>query len=130
MLRRLLAHPSTRGLDIDDPATTDLRREIVRSKPFLKRIYDEWYQKIAESLPNGVGTVLEIGSGAGFLNDYIPGLVTSEIFPCQGIQVVLDGQALPFASGSLRGIVMTNVLHHIPGVRSFLTQAARCLLPG
>jgi hypothetical protein len=130
MLRRLLAHPLTRGLDIDDPATTDLRREIVRSKPFLKRIYDEWYQKIAKSLPNAGGAVLEIGSGAGFLADYIPGLITSEIFPCQGVQVVLDGQALPFASGSLRGIVMTNVLHHIRGVSSFLTQAARCLSAG
>jgi len=27
VLRRLLEHPKTRGLDIDDPATTGLRRD-------------------------------------------------------------------------------------------------------
>jgi 2-polyprenyl-3-methyl-5-hydroxy-6-metoxy-1,4-benzoquinol methylase len=31
---------------------------------------------------------------------------------------------------SLRGIVMTNVLHHIPDARAFLKEAARCLHPG
>jgi len=130
MLRRLLAHPLTRGLDIDDPATTALRRTIVQSKPFLKRIYEEWYRNIAGALACGQGAVLEIGSGAGFLSDYIPGLITSEIFLCQETQIVLDGRALPFANGSLRGIVMTNVLHHIPEVTSFLKQATRCLRAG
>jgi SAM-dependent methyltransferase len=130
MLRRLLAHPLTRGFDIDDPATTILRRKIVHSKPFLKQIYEEWYQALASSLPDGDGSVLEIGSGAGFLADYIPNLITSEIFPCDGIRLVLDGQSLPFASESLKGIVMTNVLHHIPDARSFLKEAARCLRPG
>jgi len=130
MLRRLLAHPLTRGLDIDDPATTILRRSIVQSKPFLKRIYEEWYQALANCLPDIEGSVLEIGSGAGFLADYIPNLITSEIFPCDNIRLILDGQSLPFASESLQGIVMTNVLHHIPDARAFLKEAARCLRPG
>src|SRR5579864_3240678 len=118
MLRRLLAHPLTRGFDIDDPATTILRRNIVRSKPFLKRIYEEWYQALANCLPNIEGPVLEIGSGAGFLAEHIPNLITSEIFHCDNIRLILDGQALPFAIGSLRAIVMTNVLHHIPDARA------------
>jgi SAM-dependent methyltransferase len=130
MLRRLLAHPLTRGLDIDDPATTILRRTIVQSKPFLKRIYEEWYQVIANCLPDIPGRVLELGSGAGFLADYIPGLITSEIFHCPHVRVVLDGQLLPIANESLRGIVMINVLHHVPDTRAFLMEAARCLRPG
>ena len=130
MLRRLLAHPLTRGLDIDDPATTVLRRTIVHSKPFLKRIYQEWYRTIANCLPDIPGSVLELGSGAGFLANYIPGLITSEVFHCPDVRLVLDGQSLPFASESLRGIVMTNVLHHVPDARAFLSEAARCLRPG
>jgi SAM-dependent methyltransferase len=130
MLTRLLAHPLTRGLDIDDPATTVLRRTIVQSKPFLRRIYEEWYQKIADVLPDTPGAVLELGSGPGFLADWIPELITSEVFLCEGVQAVLDGQALPFTNDSLRGIVMTNVLHHIPNVRAFFREAARCLRPG
>jgi SAM-dependent methyltransferase len=130
ILRNLLAHPLTRGLDIDDPRTTDLRRRIVRSKPFLRRIYEEWYAKIAAALPEGPGRVLELGSGAGFLGQYVPGLITSEIFPCPGVDVVLDGQRLPLADGSLRAVVMTDVLHHLPRVRDFFAEAGRCVRPG
>jgi SAM-dependent methyltransferase len=130
MLKRLLAHPLTRGRDIDDPATTVLRRTIVHGKPFLKRIYEEWYQAIADCLPDIPGRVLELGSGAGFLADYVPGLITSEIFHCAHVRLVLDGQLLPIANKSLRGIAMINVLHHVPDTRAFLMEAARCLRPG
>src|SRR5581483_6966006 len=102
MLRSLLAHPLTRGLEIDDPRTTDLRRRIVREKPFLYRIYREWYASIASALPPDPGPVLELGSGAGFLEEFVPNLITSDIFPVPGNRLVLDGQQLPFADGSLR----------------------------
>src|SRR5260370_5881890 len=129
-LRRLLAHPLTRGLDLDDPPTTARRRTIIESNPFLKRIYQEWYETILNQLPDLSGPVLELGSGAGFLSDYIPRLITSEIFNCPGIQVVLDAQALPIAAASLRAIVMTDVLHHIPDPTRFFSEAARCLQAG
>jgi hypothetical protein len=49
---------------------------------------------------------------------------------CPEIDVVLDAQQLPFRDGTLRGIVMTDVFHHLPRARSFLTEAARCVRPG
>ena len=72
MLQGWLAHPLTRGLDIDDPRTTELRRSIIRYKKFLRRIYEEWYTALAGALPEVQGPVLELGSGAGFLREYIP----------------------------------------------------------
>jgi SAM-dependent methyltransferase len=122
-----LSHPLTRGLSIDDPRTTALRRQIVEEKPFLKKIYCEWYRSIAASIPTGPGRVLELGSGPGFLDQFIEGLITSEIFPSPGINVVLDGHCLPFADASLRAIVMVDVLHHLPRPRDFLCEAARCV---
>jgi SAM-dependent methyltransferase len=44
--------------------------------------------------------------------------------------MVLDGQSLPFCDASLRAIVMTDVLHHIPQARLFFSEAARCVRPG
>jgi SAM-dependent methyltransferase len=130
MLTRWLEHPLTRGLDLDDPRTTHLRRRILAEKRFLRRIYEEWYGAIAASLPPGEGPVLELGSGAGFLADFIPRLVRSEVFYIEGIDLVLDGLALPFRDGSLRGVAMTNVLHHLPRPLRFFAEAARAVRPG
>lgn len=127
MLRRWLAHPLTRDLPIDDPRTTLLRRRIIREKTFLQHIYAEWYRQIAVAIPPGDQPVLELGSGAGFLRNYIPNLVTSEVFCLPDIDLVLNGMSLPFGDGELRAIVMVDVLHHIPNVRLFLREATRCV---
>jgi SAM-dependent methyltransferase len=129
-IRRLLAHPLTVGLDLDDPTTTELRKQVISSKPLLKSIYDDWYQMLNTGLPPGDGPVLELGSGAGYCDRVIPNLITSEIFSCPGVRLQLDAQQMPFPEASLRAIVFTGVMHHIPNVRRFLTEASRCLQVG
>ena len=126
----ILVHPLARGRDIDSPETTHLRRQILLAKPFLRRIYDEWYEAILNCMPPIAGPVLEIGSGAGFLAERLPDLITSEIFLIPGLKLVLDSCYLPFPRASLRAIVMTDVFHHIPQPRRFLSEAARCLRSG
>jgi len=130
VIGRLLAHPLTRGLHPDDPRTTFVRRDLIRSKPFLQKIYREWYRRIIEVLPQGEGGVLELGSGAGFFAELCPQAITSEMFLCAGIRLVADARRLPFADGSLRALVMTDVMHHIPQPQAFLAEARRILRPG
>lgn len=125
-----LTHPAARGFDIDDPRLMSVRRCLVRKKAFLRKVYEEWYAAIVTALPAGDGPVLELGSGGGFLEASLPGLITSELQACSHVRVVLDGQRLPLAGGSLRAIVMTDVLHHLPDSRRFLREAARCVRPG
>src|SRR6266480_3307819 len=129
-LKSLLAHPLTRGADLDDPKTTALRRRIIEEKPFLRRIYQEWYETLAADLPPGDGAVLELGSGAGFFRDVVAETICTDVFVCPGIDVVLDGQRLPLADASLRAIMMTDVFHHLPRAGDFLLEAARCVRPG
>ncbi|HOE13069.1 MAG TPA: methyltransferase domain-containing protein [bacterium] len=119
-----------RGLNIDDPETTELRYEIVRRKKFLRKVYKEWYDAILAALPAGQGAVLELGSGAGFLRDYIPDLVTSDVIPSRQLDLIADGHHVPFSDSSLRAIVMVNVLHHIPRCRLFFAEATRTVRPG
>ncbi len=130
MLKTLLQHPLTRGLDIDDPHTTMLRRTIIAEKPFLCQIYQEWYAGIVAALPVGSGAVLEIGAGAGFLTTLIPDLIATDLFICPTLNAVADGHQLPLGDGSLRAIVMSNVFHHLAAPRRFLAEAARCIRPG
>jgi SAM-dependent methyltransferase len=129
-LKAVMAEPRTRGLHIDEPATTALRRRIIQEKAFLRRIYEEWYQAIVEEIPQGDGAILELGCGVGFFGRYLPEAITSDVFPWPDVKVVLDGQCLPFADGTLRAVVMTDVFHHISNPRSLLGEAARCVRPG
>lgn len=129
-LSRWLRHPATEGLAADDPETTRIRQEIVRTKPFLRRIYLEWYGKLLRALPAGDEPILELGSGAGFFAELCPEVITSEVFLCAGVKSVIDARRLPFRDGSLRAIVMTDVLHHIPGPEAFFREAQRALRLG
>jgi SAM-dependent methyltransferase len=128
-LRQWLAHPSARGLAPDDDRAPSIHREIIRGKPLLRDVYDEWYAALAAPLA-GARPVLEIGSGAGYLADVLPGLITSDVRATPATRVVLDAHHLPFAPGGLGAITMTNVLHHLPDARTFFAEAGRAVRPG
>ena len=128
MLRKLLTPKETRDIELDDPLTTQRRRDLLEKNQLLKSVYDKWYQMIIDALPDTSGGVLEIGTGAGFLKKYFSSLIASEIFWLPGMDVILNGQEMACANSSLRAIVMTNVLHHFPDVTRFFSETRRCLV--
>jgi len=130
MLKRILAHDRAKGLDLDDPRLASVRRDIIREKKFLNKLYMEWYGLLASAIPDGDGGVLELGSGGGFFKEFFPPAVTSDVMAVKGNCLALDGRALPFKTGSLKAIVATNTLHHIPDIALFFEEAGRCLRPG
>ena len=129
-LSQLLSHPLTRGLEVDDPRLTALRVQVIQRKPFLRRIYSEWYQLICSKIPDGAGAVLELGSGAGYFQQFAPDALRSDVFFGRNLDLVTDARRLPFRRGSLRAITMTDVFHHIPKPDAFLREAVHCLRPG
>lgn len=131
MLRNILSHPLTRDLDLDSPETTELRRQIIQSKPFLKKIYEEWYDMLISRFPDGnLKRVFEIGSGAGFLGQVAPDVISSDLLHIAGVDLVMDAQCIPAADEGLHGLLMVNVLHHIPDTRSLFREASRSLEVG
>jgi SAM-dependent methyltransferase len=129
-VKQFLKHPLTADCQLDDCATTATRRRILQEKVFLRRIYSEWYGWIEHALPSSAKPVLELGSGAGFLADLVPRLITSDVAHLSGLDALVDAHHLPFEDRSLGAIVMTNVLHHLQRVESFFHEAIRCLEPG
>jgi len=71
MLRTLLAHPLARGLDVNDPYTSYLQGRIISQRPFLRKIFEEWYLAVASCIPPGEGLTVEIGSGGGLGTAYL-----------------------------------------------------------
>jgi SAM-dependent methyltransferase len=126
----MLAHPLTRGMSLDDPRTTELRRRIIKKKGFLRQIYEEWYGLLISKIPEAGGAVLEIGSGGGFLKQYRRDALASEIFFLPHVDVVFNAMTMPFKAASFRTLLMVDVLHHIPEPADFLHEAARCVARG
>ena len=116
---------------LDLPETTIKHGEIIASKPFLKKIYTDWYgffkDRVA-TLPEG--RILEIGSGGGFLKEVVPQVYTSDILPLPHCDGCFSAEDLPFEDNSLSAIFMLNVFHHIPSCENFLAEAQRTLKPG
>jgi SAM-dependent methyltransferase len=129
-LSRLLEHPLAHGRDLDDPQTTAVRRQIIAGKPFLVAIYQEWYALLRSAIPDPPGAILELGAGAGFIERTLPEALKTDVLPFPGVDLVADARGLPFVSGSLRAILMTNVFHHVPDAAAFLSEASRTLRPG
>ncbi len=123
-LKKLLSLPETKGFDLDDPSLTARRREIIKAKGFLRHIYFEWYGQLAKSIPDGPEEVIELGAGGGFMREFIPHIITTEVFPCPGVDRVMDAcQTWPFPERNLRAVLMVDVFHHLPNIHCFFHQA-------
>ncbi len=121
----------TINFDLDDPRTTLAHRDIILKKPFLKKIYQDWYTTfIKKSKAVGKGIYLEIGSGGGFLKDVFPEVVTSDILDLPVVDKVFSAEKMPYQNNELGSIMMLNVFHHIPRPYLFLKEAERTLIPG
>ena len=115
-----------KNISIDDVETTVSRRKILKRKKFLRKTYIDWYEIFLSELEGTDGTTLEIGSGAGFLKEIIPHVITSEMLKVPHVDVILDGLFLPFEN-ALGAIVMTDVFHHLNDASVFLQGAANAL---
>ena len=116
------------------PDTRDVLRMqacTIRKKHFLRQLYAEWFHSIRRMIPVDVsGSVLELGSGGGFLHEILPGVIRSDILDVGNSDILLDGLRLPMQSRVLKAIVMVDVFHHLPEVDLFFGEAARCIRTG
>ena len=78
-------------------------------------------------LPVQQDSILELGSEAGFLKEYLPQVIASEVFLLDGVEREEYTIPLSFTYSSHDAIIMTDVLHHIPDLRLFFVEANRTL---
>ena len=112
---------------VDGCTLTDFRT-IWSGKPVLRAIYHDLYRRLRGACHSG--RTLEIGGGSGNLKESLGEVISTDIQAAPWLDVVADAERLPFADASFDNIVMVDVLHHLPRLHSFLTEAARVLRPG
>jgi len=114
--------------DLDDPATTLLHAEIIQKKPFLKKLYIDFYKQFRKAIPDFENKVLvELGSGGGFIKEVIGNVITSDVLELPNVDRVFSAFDMPFESDSVDVFLMFDVLHHLADPRAFFKEALRCL---
>ncbi len=118
--------------ELDDPSLTLERKDELKNKKFLYKLYKSWYGFLLnrlDTLPKE-GKILEIGSGGGFLKELLPEVITSDVMELSNVDMVFSAESMPFEDNSLKCIFMIDVLHHIPNCELFFEEAQRCLVDG
>jgi len=115
--------------DLDSRKTLEKHRKIIRRKGFLNRIYRDFYERLKHrDIPKG--SIVELGSGAGFIKEIIPDAITSDIIKGPGIDKVFSAEKIPCKNSSVSAFVMFDVLHHIKDPEKALKEMQRCLKVG
>lgn len=131
-LKRLFASNEKGEIhELDTPSAYRLHREIIERKALLREVYGFYFKELIAPLEPVAGKkIVEIGAGAYNTDEYEPSVITSNSGMNRYIKVVFDAQVMPFKDASLDGVVMLNVLHHIPRARLFFDEVSRTLKDG
>lgn len=117
-----------------DLEATLASRRLLLANANLRRWYERLYRSV---LPSGawLGTdrVLEIGSGAAPLREFLPTCITSDVLPLDYVDHVFDCHEIDRYEGipdaSVDTILLVNVLHHLNDPVTFLVRASAKLAP-
>jgi hypothetical protein len=112
----------------EEARTPDDFRLLWESKPVLRAVYEEYYERIGSWI-RGEPTV-ELGAGGADLKTSLPDLIASDIVPVPWLDLTLDAQAMPFRNRSVANFVGVDVLHHVEYPGEFLAEVERVLKPG
>jgi len=127
----LLKLPQAKESPCDDRALTLLHRDILSQKGFLRRLYRHFYKDLMSHIADpDARTLIELGSGIGFIKEMYPRVQTSDILDLPGLDRVFDARTMPLEDKTVDAILMVNVLHHIKGVERFFAEAGRVLKQG
>ena len=126
-----LQYRELRGVPIDSPEITIRRRELVQRNACARFSFERWYRELASLVIDApAGLRVELGSGGGFLDQFIPSLITTDVVELPFVDKVCVAEDLPFSDASVGALVMVNVLHHVGDVECFFREAERVLMPG
>ncbi len=109
--------------------TLERHRRVWARKGVLRAVYRSYYREMFDRI-SAHRPIVEIGSGPGFLKEYAPEIISTDVEPLPWIDRVVDGCVLPFDNGSVGNFVMMDVFHHLGRPFDFLREAHRVLTTG
>lgn len=103
-------------------------RQIWQTKPAVREIYFDYFKRIKSFLVEG--PTLEIGCGTGNFKEYYQDVISTDLVQTPWLDVVADGQHLPFKENSFSNVVMVDLIHHIEYPKKMFLEISRILKTG
>ena len=75
-------------------------RAVWEARPELRQVYREWFARLLGAV-EGLDPVIEVGAGPGFLKEFAPHLVATDVVAGLRLDVRCDADVLPFRSASV-----------------------------
>jgi SAM-dependent methyltransferase len=132
LLKNWLALPEAPAtLDLDTPEGVVARARLIREKGLLRKYYEYCYEQfVVGSTGFPAGPRVEIGSGGGFLRDYVPDIIETDVMEGSRPRIVMSGAGIPFRDRCVSVYFSLNVIHHIPDPDAFFRELVRTTRPG
>ena len=99
-------------------------------KRALRSAYGRFYRLIAANLSQHRDRIVELGSGMGNIKEFIPGCLTTDMFPTPWSEQVENAYHLSFEDGSVSDLILVDVFHHLQYPGTALREFRRVLKPG
>ena len=133
-LRSLITEPEVLRVDREDPKLIKVHGEILARKPMLRGVFEEFYQLCIaldrSYFGDARGKRVELGAGVSLFKSLYPEVIVTDIKPADHLDAVVDAQAMPFRTGSIRSLYGLSFFHHLSDPESFFREALRVLTPG
>src|SRR6266850_8208236 len=93
-IRNWLIDSTVAPYDVDSPAFSIAHRQVVMRKRILRGLFENFYRECgamdSRYFQDCPGQRLEIGSGAGIINEIYPKIITSDVKVLPFVDVVLS----------------------------------------
>jgi len=122
-----------RGVDVDEIDRFVVHSQVLARKRILRDVFTEFHQtfdRLDRMYLTGVGARIELGAGVSPIRASYPDVLATDIVPAEGLDRVLNAQAMDLPDGSVRALFGQNCFHHFPDPRLFLDEALRVLSVG
>jgi SAM-dependent methyltransferase len=121
------------GVDPDSAQSTEIQIEILNRKPVLRKVFYELYTyciRASNEYFTGEGNEIEIGSGVGYIKNFYPHVITTEIKDTKHVDMLLDAQHMNLPDQSVKAFYGLNCFHHFPNPDLFFNELKRTLVKG
>jgi SAM-dependent methyltransferase len=106
-----------------------VQKKNILGNRFLFETYKDIYE-LMHSTTSISSTVIEIGAAGGITKKFFPHVFTSDVRFDRELNLMFDGENMPFKENSIDAIWAKDSLHHIPDTDKFLEEVSRVLRPG